>query len=70
MGEITENAREGPGTISCHRDGHDTYHPDCDIHPPPAIGQGEEMMGRKVVKGEMEEEDLAMDAAKMKGWSD
>lgn len=40
----------------------------CKVHPPPAIAQGDGMMGG-VVKGEMEE-DLKLDAGEMKGWSD
>lgn len=38
------------------------------MHPPPAIAQGEGMMGG-IVKGEREE-DLELDVAEMKGWSD
>lgn len=56
------------GTIFRPHDGHWCSSVLCDVHPPPAIAQGEGIMGG-VVKGEMEE-DLKPDAAEMKGWSD
>ena len=65
---VREDTREGPGTISCPHDGHRCSSALCNVHPPPAIAQGEGMMGG-VVKGEMEE-DLELDAGEMKGWSD
>lgn len=65
---VRKDTREGLGTISCPRDGHRCSSALCNVHPPPANAQGEGMMGG-VEKGEMEE-DLELDAAEMKGWSD
>lgn len=65
---VREDTREGPRTISCPHDGHRCSSVLCDVHPPPVIAQGERMMGG-VVKREIEE-NLELDAAEMKGWSD
>ncbi len=63
---VREDTREGPGSFfSCPHDEHTCSSALCDVHPPPAIAQGEEV----IVKGEMEE-DLELDVAEMKGWSD
>lgn len=65
---VREDTREGPGTICLSHDGHRWSSELCNVEPPPAIAQGEGTRGG-VVKGEMEE-DLELDAAEMRGWSD